>query len=118
MKKTGYDQFFKAAQKARGSTTAPPGRPRAKRSKPFPLAPILTGGILIPFGIGYFIKPDLVNKVLDGVEIRFMGQVSAEETPAAQEKPAAATASPTAKNSAATADAKSGETAKAEQPVS
>jgi flagellar motility protein MotE (MotC chaperone) len=134
MKKTGYDQFFTAAQSAKLGTqpaakskSAAPVRPAprkapmlkaSRRNKPFPLTPVLTGGVFVCFGLGFLWKPEPVERFLDRIEVKVMGEVSAEEAPAAAAKPAAGAPPAEAKTSAAAEGEKPAEGAKSGQAVS
>ncbi len=100
MNKTGYDQFFKAARAAArpgaSKVGRKPGAPPAqdkeaglrkalnvkkKKNSPFPVKPLVFGVLLIGAGLFYITKPDLIDGLLRRVEVRFIGQVAAEETP-------------------------------------
>jgi flagellar motility protein MotE (MotC chaperone) len=130
MSKGGYDQFFKAAKRAKAPSTKnkfPLPKPdaeetirkalkmrSAKRAKPFPFVPVLCGAVLISAGIGYLAKPDLVDQLVQRVQVRAVGQVEAEEKPAKDSGPAAATA---AKDAAANSNAKKSEPQAKDQSV-
>lgn len=105
MKKTGYDQFFKAARKAK----QPNHMPTAKRKRPFPIIPVSSGIVIILLALGCLIRVDLVEGILDRVQIRFMGQLAAEEKPSGQEKAATPAVDTAAKNSVPAGVSKTGE---------
>lgn len=124
MKKTGYDQFFQAAKKAK--TQPAPGRrkkndseakirkalnmPAQRPSRPFPLMPVILGVVLISAALGYLAKPELVEKWISHVQVRFMGQLEAEEKPDVKKPAAKDAATPAA--AAAKDSASNGEAAK------
>jgi len=140
MNKSGYDQFFKAAKKAKtGGTSVGPGvakrsnaeteakirqalkmRP-AKKSKPFPFVPVIAGLLFIAAGLGYLEKPELFEQMAQHVQFKFMGQADAEEkaVPAGKTaaKDAASETAGSAKDAAATQDGKKNETATKAQAV-
>lgn len=141
MSKSGYDQFFKAAKKAKkGGTSVGPGAPKlsaseteakirhalkmrpAKKTKPFPFVPVLAGMIFITAGVGYLEKPEIFEHLAEHVQFKFMGQVAAEEKPAPAAKPAAkdaaSEAAGSAKDAAQPGEGKKTETAAKAQPVS
>ena len=114
MKKTGYDQFFKAAQKARVPVKT------KKRSKPFPAGPFFTGMALIAIGLGYVAKPDVFWKVFSGKEFRFdsLDELEAEENPNAKAKAATAKDTDAAKAAAGAKTPDSADTSTKDRTVS
>lgn len=103
MKKSGYDQFFKAAAQ-KSKTKAKPitseklteqklrralGKPHTRKTKPFPVTALVGMILLLGLGIVYLAKPELIDKLTRHVEVKWMGEAVAA---AKQEKPAAAPA--------------------------
>ena len=81
MKKAGYDQFFKAAAQTRVKKPAP-APPR--KLKNFPFTPLISGTALVAILLAYLARPELMDQLVKHVEVRFIGQVVAEEKPAAR----------------------------------
>jgi flagellar motility protein MotE (MotC chaperone) len=126
MKKTGYDQFFKAAKVARspGAQAGPKKRNsttgdaeqrlrqslrvrKQKPKQPFPLLPLLGTGLLLSLGFAYLSKPEMFETLAKIVDVKFMGQANAAEEKS--EKPAATQAPTAAKDAVGVAESKSAE---------
>jgi flagellar motility protein MotE (MotC chaperone) len=130
MSNNGYDQFFKAAKKAKvqpakhkfpmpkpdaeATIRKALHMPAARKTKPFPFVPVLLGAILVSAGLGYLLKPEAIDQLLQHVQVRMVGQLEAEVKAAKDSPPTAVKAE---KDAAANPDAKKIESAAKDRAV-
>lgn len=83
----GYNDYFQAVKKGRSSppqvkrssSLKPIATKKEKGKKPFPISILVSAAALLAIGLAYLNSPDAIESFAQRIEVKWMGQVSAEE---------------------------------------